>query len=352
MSVYLGLNDDDACSLLAAFQSGSVPDLGHLQSVRGAEEGYSNSVFFIETTTGSFVLKIYEPTIDGFALTSTEQKHQIQRRCGELGMRVPEVLGQLVDFRGRKAQLMRRVPGRSLDVLNPTQAEVLGWRAAEFQIGLQGIGPLCPVRRMNPAELLIGEFTACMGRLTLSSSLTEASYLRSLGGLALSFVLTRRKLETKRVPKGITHADMNRGNILFDDRGADVASFLDFDSIGHGFLLRDLVKLIYEFGVRIGNQGRFDIDDEIVAGLIRGYSGVRRLSAEELASIPAVLEMTSRWQLSSHLKLRLIGRSGEDLRAILEKRDTIKRLRKRLRKALRPHWTHNGRFESCSALCS
>ena len=335
MSAYITINDDEAKELLRDFQSGCFHDLGEFGSIREIGEGYSNSVFELRTTTGVFICKVIELAIDSLAATSTELQHVIQLACHAMGMRVPQPLGRLVEVQGRKAQLMRHVDGLNLVVINPHQARVLGARAAEFQLGLQGVSALCPRRRVKPTKLLISELIASSKRFNSPTRQGELAYLAGALDLSLAFLRTRRDLERRRVPRGMTHADLNRGNILFTSDGDDVAAFLDFDSVAPGFLLRDLVKLIYEFGILQNENGRFYIDRELTLALIEGYSTARPLSRGELESVEAVLDMTSRWQAASHQKLHLVGRNCEDATAIDLKASLIKSSRHTITKWIR-----------------
>jgi Ser/Thr protein kinase RdoA (MazF antagonist) len=335
MSAYTRVDHEDVSRLMATVRSAGGEELGDILSVECVGEGCSNSVYLVRTTVSTYILKLIEPSIDGLAEASAEQRHLIQRDCHRRGMRVPEPVGELVEFKGKKAQFMHRVDGISLGAIQPWQARVLGRRTAEFQLGLQGLEGLCPRRRVNPARLLVGEVLASARRATGPRKLSELSYLLSVFDLSVAFIRTRKELELKRVPKGITHADLNRGNILFTRDGADIAAFLDFDSIAVGFLLRDLVKLIYEYGVSLESDGRYKIDKDVTIALIEGYSDARRLSRAELESIEAVLEMTSRWQASSHQKLHLVGRNREDATAIDQKNAVIRSSRHKITRWLR-----------------
>ena len=248
---------------------------------------------------------------------------------------MPEPLGCLVNVKGRKAQLMRHVDGINLSWIRPWQARVLGKRTAEFQLALQDITRLCPRRRVNPVKLLVGEILASARRVNGPRKSGEVPYLATLFGLSMAFLRTRHDLESKRVPRGITHADLNKGNILFTPDCTDIAAFLDFDSIATGFLMRDLVKLIYEFGIVNRDDHTFYIDREITISLIEGYSAARQLSRAELESIEAVLDMTSKWQTASHQKLHLVGRNREDAAAIDRKASLVRSSRHDITKWLR-----------------
>jgi Ser/Thr protein kinase RdoA (MazF antagonist) len=335
MSTYITINDDEARDLLRDFQSTCAQDLGEFQSIEEIGEGYSNSVFRMRTTSGTYVCKSMESPIDGLADTSAERKHLIHASCYSRRMRVPEPLGSLVEVKGRKAQLMRHVDGINLSRIRPWQARVLGKRTAEFQLGLQDIAGLCPRRRANPAKLLVGEVLASARRLNGPRKSGEVPYLATLFDLSMAFLRTRHHLESKRVPRGITHADLNKGNILFTPDCTDIAAFLDFDSVATGFLMRDLVKLIYEFGITINYYNYIFIDKDVTISLIEGYSAARPLSRAELESIEAVLDMTSRWQTASHQKLQLVGRNREDAAVIDRKASLIRSSRHNITKWLR-----------------
>lgn len=91
---------------------------------------------------------------------------------------------------------------------------------------------------------------------------------------------------------GIIHADLHGGNVHLDDAGA--FTVFDFDHCGYGLRVYDLAT--HYRGPDAGEEDR-----ERWAVVLDGYQSVRPLSADELASFPAMGACRRLWDIGDWL---------------------------------------------------
>ena len=266
MAVYTDVGDDELESFLSAY------DIGGLVAFKGIAEGVENSNFLLETTTGRFILTLYE------------------KRVAESDL--PFFLGLMEHLAARGVQCPTPVAGRDGAALRR-----LAGRPAALVSFLKGISPRRPTAR-HCAEIgraMAGLHVASEGfairrpnALSLGGwrPLAEASAARAdevAPGLGRAIADELAALEgdwPRDLPEGVIHADLFPDNAFFlDDRLSGIIDFY--------FACND--ALAYDLAVAL-NAWCFEPDGAFNATkgrlLVGQYETVRPLSDSERAALP------------------------------------------------------------------
>lgn len=266
MAVYTEVSDDE----LARFIDGYP--LGRLLSFKGIAEGVENTNYLVHTTSGTFILTIYEKRVDPadlpFFLGLMEH---LSARGVTCPLPVRDSSGQVLnELAGRHAALITFLEG-----VWPKRPKVehcleLGEALARMHIA----GESFPLKRANALGVagwqpLFDKFSArceeiCSGLHDLITS--------ELRFLELSW--------PRDLPQGIIHADLFPDNVFFvDDRLSGIIDFY--------FACND--ALAYDIAVCL-NAWCFNSKSEFEAAkgnaLLNGYESVRPLSAAERDAMP------------------------------------------------------------------
>jgi homoserine kinase type II len=270
MAVYTHLDDKALAGLVEAF------DVGTLVSAKGIAEGVSNSNWMVETSTGRFILTMYERRIE---LGDLPFFLGLLDHLAAKGCPVPRTIhdrdGQPFRMLGDKAvALIEFLPGVSIDHPGPAQALAVGkalagihlavsdFRGKRFNdLGLAGwqrIADEC-------GEQALASIDPALPRIVYD----ELSYFAGAwpGGL----------------PHGVIHADLFPDNVLM--LGEEVSGLIDFYFACTDFFAYDLA--VTHAAWCFDHDGR-GFRPDIGAGLVAGYESVRPLSDAERAALPTL----------------------------------------------------------------
>ena len=280
MAVYTHLTADDLAGLIAEY------DVGELVSAKGIAEGVSNSNWLVETTTGRFILTMYERRIDTADL--------------------PFFLGLLDHLAGKGSPVPRTIHDRS-----GAAYRMIGDKAAALIEFLPGVSIDRPRARQARAvgealagiHLAVADYTAvranAMDLASWRARLADCS-VEGLAGIDPGLPqLVRRELDLleeqwpRSLPRSVIHADLFPDNVLM--LGDKVTGLIDFY-----FACTDITA--YDLAVThaawcFGPDGAFR--PEIAAALMAGYESARPLSAEERAALPVLARGAAMRFLSS-----------------------------------------------------
>ncbi len=256
---------------LARFLSGY--DHGDLISAKGIAEGVENSNYLIDTTTGRFILTLYEKRVDladlpfFFAMTDA---------LADTGNPVPRALpdrdGQVIQtLEGRPACLIEFLSGVSVSHPTAAQAHAAGAALGALHRSLTGFAPT----RLNSMGVAAWPtlFADCAGDLD-----TIQPGLRDRVGRALDAVVPRWPAH---LPTGAIHADLFPDNVLM--LGDRVTGLIDFY-----FACTDIIA----YDVAITHSAwSFDakglpLDPAIGRALLAGYATQATLGDAEVAALP------------------------------------------------------------------
>jgi len=267
VAVYTHLTAEDLAALIADYE------VGELVSAKGIAEGVSNSNWLIETSTGRFILTMYERRIDPadlpFFLGLLD--HLAAKDCP-----VPRTIHdrsgaayRTID--GKAVALIEFLPGVSIDRPRPNQAKAVGEALAGIHLA---------------AADYAGERANAMGMAAWRAMLTDCG---DEGLASIDAALPRLVNEElghleahwpRSLPRSVIHADLFPDNVLM--LGDRVSGLIDFY-----FACTDITA--YDLAVThaawcFGRDGKFR--PEVAAALMAGYERARPLSAEERAALP------------------------------------------------------------------
>jgi homoserine kinase type II len=270
MAVYTEVSDDALDAFLDDY------DIGTLVAFRGIAEGVENSNFSLRTTTGDFILTLYEKRVDPADL--------------------PWFLGLMRHLAARGLSCPLPVAGRDSEALR-----TLCGRHAAITTFLPGVWP----RRVRPDHCRpLGE---ALGRLHLTGADFAPVRANALGPAGWSTLLEKCRARADEVqsglaadldaalagilaawpqdlPRGHIHADLFPDNVFFLD--GRLSGLIDFY-----FACTDL--LAYDVAVCL-NAWCFEPDFAFNAtkgrALLAGYDAVRSLSDAERSALPVLAQ--------------------------------------------------------------
>ena len=268
MAVYTPVTDGELEAFLEDYA------IGALASFSGIAEGVENSNFILRTTTGTYILTLYEKRV----------------RAADL----PFFLGLMGHLAEKGLPCPRPVPGR-----DGVAERSLNGRPAAIISFLDGVWP----RRVLPPHCRgVGDVMARMHLAGADFGLSRANDLSLAGwrpllascGLQADavyhglFNLLNTELNwlerhwPRDLPEGVIHADMFPDNVFF--LGERVSGLIDFY-----FACTD--ALAYDLAVCI-NAWCFEADGSLnvtkAKQLAGAYRAVRPLSAAELDALPVL----------------------------------------------------------------
>ena len=268
MAVYTEVDDEALATFLDEY------DIGSALSCKGIAEGVENSNFLLRTTSGTFILTLYEKRVTRDDLPFFLE---LMNHLSAKGMSCPvpiknrhgELSGELA---GRPAAIVSFLDGvwvRKPQVLHCAE---LGRAAAELHLAGSDFG----MHRQN--DLSVAGWRALFA--TIEPRVDEIA-----GGLAAEIAMELDSLDASwpdHLPHGIIHADLFPDNVFFV--GDQLSGLIDFY-----FACNDV--LAYDLAICL-NAWCFEADGAFnttkARALIRSYAQARPLSAAEFAALPVL----------------------------------------------------------------
>ncbi|SSY80329.1 homoserine kinase [Alysiella crassa] len=258
MSVYTSVSDDEMRQLLTHYA------IGEFQSLQGIAQGITNSNYFLHTTSGTYVLTVFE------ALQAHELPFflKLKQNLSENGVACPAPIAQIngqfdAQLAGKPACIVSKLSGR--DTASPTTAQCHSTGAMLAKMHLAGT--TFPEKMDNPRHA--DWWTTSAAKL--------APYLDSQ-----DLDLLNKEIEflaqnpDHHLPSGIIHADLFKDNVLLD--GEQVAGFIDFYYACQGSFVYDLAIAVNDWARLANNK----LDTQLKQAFMDGYQSVRPLTADEL----------------------------------------------------------------------
>ncbi len=270
MAVYTEVTDDALTAFLTDF------DIGSVVAFRGIAEGVENSNYSLRTTTGDFILTLYEKRVDPAELPWFIG---LMDHLAHHGLACP------TPVRGRDGEALRSLAGRHAAITTflpgvwPRRVRVahcgpVGAALAELHragadyaptrtnaLGPHGWMPLLDRARARADEIQLG----------LAADLDQA-----LRGILAAW--------PSDLPRGHIHADLFPDNVFFlDDK---LSGLIDFY-----FAATDL--LAYDIAVCLNAwcfEADFSFNVTKSRALLSAYGTVRPLSENEVAALPVLCQ--------------------------------------------------------------
>ncbi len=267
MAVYTDVGDDELSRFLEGY------DIGTALAFKGIAEGVENSNYLLNTTSGRFVLTLYEKRtrLEDLPFFLALMEHVAQRGvvCPlPVRGRSGSALGRLA---GRPAAIITFLDGVSvkrpgtehcagvgeaLGRLHRATADFAGTRANALSV--KGWRPLIEAVGRDAERIAPGLIDDVMAEL----GVLEASWPHDL-------------------PAGVIHADLFPNNVLYV--GSEVSGLIDFYFAANDAYAYDLAIMIAAWCFEADH---LSLNVTKARALIEGYERVRALDAAERAALP------------------------------------------------------------------
>ena len=265
MSVFTPVTPDEASAFLAHYT------LGGLESLEGIAQGIENTNYFLDATTGRYVLTLFEKIPREDLPFYVNLMHHLAERDVRCPAPMPlDVGGYLADLNGKPACIVTRLPGaprmhptaddchRAGEILATIHEEALdydagldNWRGREW--------------RERFARQLAPKLSAAENALIEGENRYQALH------------------DDTVLPRGVIHGDFFRDNVLWDEEGE--GGVIDFY-----FACDD--ALLYDVAIAVNDwcpDALHTLDPERTTAFLAGYDRLRPLTDLERELWPVML---------------------------------------------------------------
>lgn len=265
MSVFTPVSDDEARAFLARYT------LGELESLEGIAQGVENTNFFLDTTTGHYVLTLFEKIPREDLAFYVGLMHHLAEREIRCPAPMPLQDGSfLTELNGRPAVIVTRLPGAPSLAPTPGQCRQVGRILADIhEAGIDYDAGLANWRGQAWRE----EFAQ---RVRPKLSADEAALVESENRYQALH-------DDTVLPRGVIHGDLFRDNVLWDEEGE--GGVIDFYFACDDALLYDLAITVNDWcadPLELFDAQRMD-------ALLEGYDAHRPLTDLERSLWPVML---------------------------------------------------------------
>jgi len=269
VAVYTTLSAAELAELVAEY------DVGELVSAKGIAEGVSNSNWLVETSTGRFILTMYEARVEladlPFFLGLLD--HLAARGCP-----VPRTIhdregAAFRTVRGKAVALIEFLPGVSVDEPSPAQARAVGEALASIHLAAADFSG----RRAN--GLALQQWHDLLSRCGQDGLQAIDPSLPALVERELLYLTAHWP---QGLPRSVIHADLFPDNVLL--LGNAVTGLIDFYFACNDITAYDLA--VTHAAWSFSKDGGFR--PAIADALIEGYVGRRPLSDAERQALPVL----------------------------------------------------------------
>lgn len=249
--------------------------LGDLLELKGIASGITNTNYFVTTTTGRYVLTLFEKNSADelpyfLDLMSHLAEHEIP--CpSPIRMHDGKTLSIL---NGKPAALVSCLRGKSLELPSSKHCKEIGLVLARMHLA----GASFDLDMRNP-------------RGSEWRSETAASVLPFMSEDMRTFLQLELEQQAAYamadLPRGVIHADLFRDNVLFD--GDVLGGLIDFYYACNDALLYDLAITVNDWCFESDGC----LDPKRVDALLDAYQSVRVLTDAEIAAWPMMLRIAA-----------------------------------------------------------
>jgi homoserine kinase type II len=304
MAVYTHITDSDLSAFLSLY------DIGELTSFSGIAEGVENSNFLVRTTTGTYILTLYEKRVDPADLPFFLG---LMGHLSASGMSCPTpIIGRdgaaLKELNGRPAAMVTFLEGVWPRRIEPGHCRSLGGAMAGMHLASMDFD----IQRVN--ALSVESWRPLLASCNLPS-------LEIYHALHNELNVELGRLETDwptDLPIGVVHADLFPDNVFFLHQ--NVSGIIDFYFACTDFLAYDLAICLNAWCFE--NDGAFNVTKARL--LISAYQKVRPLSASELEALPVL----ARGSAMRFLLTRLYDWLNQPEGAMVKPKDPMEYLKK------------------------
>ncbi len=266
MAVYTEVNDEELERFLERY------GIGDLMSFKGIAEGVENTNYMLHTTSGSFILTLYEKRVDTADLPFFLG---LMEHLAERGVSCPLPVrdsagNNLNELCGRTAALITFLEGFCIKRPQPTHCAELGRALARFHLAGNGF-PLSRTNALGPPGWppLFSGFADDADQIAAG---LRGEIETEINWLATSW--------PTGLPEGVIHADLFPDNVFFiSDK---LSGVIDFYFACNDFLSYDIAICINAWCF----EDDYSFNVTKARALLKSYNDGRQLTDEECAALP------------------------------------------------------------------
>lgn len=287
MSVFTTVSVDELKPWLQAYP------LGDLLELQGIASGISNTNYFVTTTTGRYVLTLFEE----HSAEELPYFLDLMTHLAERGVPCPHPVrrldGQQLDMlNGKPAALVSCLRGKDINQATASHCAEVGRVLAEMHLaGLDFFG------KNHDSRDVVWRTAVANKVIPFLNEDDQAVLKQTMAKQAL--------LNVEHLPQGVIHADLFKDNVLFD--GDKVGGVIDFYYACKGVLLYDLAIAVNDWCVdEVGA-----LDPYRVKAMLQAYQMVRPLNQAEANAWVDMLQIAALRFWLSRLNDYHFPQSGE-----------------------------------------
>ncbi|MFM2318893.1 MAG: hypothetical protein RLZZ215_1514 [Pseudomonadota bacterium] len=288
MSVFTPVNAQELAEFLSHYAVGELVDY------QGIAAGVENSNFFVNTTTGTYVLTLFEqhtPTELEYFLQVMQHMAQAQL---PIAAPLHDCTGRLLrTCKAKPAALITCLTGQTLDqqAANPQQSAAIGRVLAHIHLA----GRSFPLKRAPDR----GHEWRMQTAQRLLPLLEPSDY-----ALLSKTLISQQALNFNQLPTGLIHADLFRDNALFLNN--QLSGVLDWYYACDDCWLYDLAIVVNDWCCFENGA----LDAERLIACLRAYHQIRPLTPAEAEQWPNLLAAAALRFWLSRLVAKLEPRAG------------------------------------------
>lgn len=274
MAVFTPVDEADARSLLQRFS------LGELRSLRGISSGIENTNYFLSTTTGEYVLTLFERLTHAqlpfyIDLMSHLAEHQVpvpHPQATHDGARITEL-------HGKPSAIVTRLPGQCQMQPGAVHNALVGGTLARMHLAGQDFA-------IKQPNLLGVEWWAKTAPVVAPHLPADAAdMLRDEVAAQVAAAATDAQ---RALPSGPAHCDLFRDNVLFAGTpdAPELGGFIDFYFAGCDTWLFDVAVCINDWAI---DHATGEIRADLADAFLAAYAAERPFTDAERAAWPLML---------------------------------------------------------------
>ena len=266
MAVYTQVPNDVLAGLIASY------GLGSITACKGIAEGVENTNYLITTTTGTYILTLYEKRV---ARDDLPFFLGLMEHLAAAGITCPTPLRDargvlLREVEGRPAAIVTYLSGISLDDPQPGHCAQLGTALAQLHLA----GRDFPIRRENSLSL------AGWRTLALRLGARADEIAAGLGRDVANEIAYQAAHWPSGLPEGVIHADLFPNNVFF--LGDRLSGLIDFYFACNDLLAYDVAVCLNAWCFTPGRT----LDRAKAEAMLAAYAAVRPLAPAEIVALP------------------------------------------------------------------
>jgi Ser/Thr protein kinase RdoA (MazF antagonist) len=247
---------------------------------------YRNAIYLVGSDTAKYVFKVYSGKSqlasikDEIKVLNILNDRSVPVSYPLKALRNDQIVKVFQEASVNYGVLFTYAIGESHLILSPNQLHVTGKELGNMH------NILLPMKVNNiKVRYTISSMMVDSLKIIKPSFIGLENDYKYIYQLALKVIDKLKKLHIKTFNVGLCHGDLTPNNLHFDID--DNLTFFDFDVMGYGYQVMDIVSLYMYFFVKLLTmEMSFEEASRSMDILLKGYKSERKLSDNELDAIP------------------------------------------------------------------